>query len=124
MIPRINPKQSLQYSSPFLVIYAIGLLIVSFINALPVTSNGFTWGFRVGIECKFTSSHIEDCLSEALGAKVSERVMELEVATEYSRHNFLFWLVELFYNTDSFLSLAVAFFCVVEDFVVDEAVPH
>ncbi len=72
VIPRVNPKQSLQYSSPLLVVYAIGLLLLSFVNALPVTSKGFTWGFKVGIECQFETGYIEDCLSEALGAKVGQ----------------------------------------------------
>ena len=72
VIPRVNPKQLLQYSSPLLVVYAIGLLLLSFVNALPVTSNGFTWGFKVGIECKFTDDNIQDCLSGALGIKVSQ----------------------------------------------------
>lgn len=71
VIPRINPKQSLQYSSPFLVVYAIVLLILSYVNALPVTSEAFTWDFKVGIECKYhDGDHIEDCLSWALLLKV------------------------------------------------------
>ncbi len=102
VIPRVNPKQSLQYSSPLLVVYAIGLLLLSFVNALPVTSKGFTWGFKVGIECQFETGYIEDCLSEALGAKVGQCRKNLSIMDTIGTSEFAL-LIEMSFVKGSFL---------------------
>lgn len=37
LIPRVNPRKSLYYTSPLLVIYALALLLLQYINSLELT---------------------------------------------------------------------------------------
>ena len=39
LIPRVTPNKSLYYTSPLLVLYALGLLLLQYVNSLSLTTS-------------------------------------------------------------------------------------
>ena len=69
LIPRLNPRDSVVYSSPPLVIYSTILLLIQYIYSLDLTMDEFWKNNDIVLECQ--RGNEEGCKSIALLAKVS-----------------------------------------------------
>ena len=69
LVPKLNPRDSVFYSSPLLVAYSFVLLLIQYAYSLHLTMEEFPKSNDVVPECNFGSK--EGCKSIALLAKVS-----------------------------------------------------
>ena len=51
LIPRVNPRNSLYYTSPLLVVYTLALLLLQYINSLELTASELPRYQSLGSEC-------------------------------------------------------------------------
>lgn len=69
LIPKLDPRKSVFYTSPLLVIYSFVLLLIQYAYSLDLTMEEFTKNKDIVIEC--SKGRREGCKSLALLAKVS-----------------------------------------------------
>ena len=70
LIPRLNPRDSVVYTSPLLVLYSTVLLIIQYIYSLDLSVNEFEKNNDIVLECQGGGGEV-GCKSVALLAKVS-----------------------------------------------------
>ena len=58
LIPRVTPNKSLYYTSPLLVLYALGLLLLQYVNSLSLTTSELPRYQAFGTECREENSTV------------------------------------------------------------------
>ena len=69
LIPKLNPNDSVVFTSPLLVFYSVLLLLIQYVYSLDLTTEEFPKNSDVVVEC--LSGKETGCKSIALFAKVS-----------------------------------------------------
>ena len=69
LIPRVTPNKSLYYTSPLLVLYALGLLLLQYVYSLNLTTSELPRYQALGTECAENS--VVGCESIVLLIKVT-----------------------------------------------------
>ena len=58
LIPRVTPNKSLYYTSPLLVLYGLGLLLLQYVNSLSLTTSELPRYQAFGTECREENSTV------------------------------------------------------------------
>ena len=69
LIPKLDPRKSVFYTSPLLVAYSFVLLLIQYVYSLDLTVEEFSRSNDIVLECSL--GRLEGCKSLALLAKVS-----------------------------------------------------
>ena len=73
LIPKLNPRNSVVYTSPLLVVYSVALLIIQYVYSLALMGEEFGRRSDVGFECGGGTE--EGCRSTVLLVKVSGTIV-------------------------------------------------
>lgn len=82
LIPRVNPRKSLYYTSPLLVVYALALLLLQYINSLELTASELSLPLSLGREC-LEEGAVVGCRSLVLLFKVMSEVCHCDMGSHF-----------------------------------------